>query len=407
MQNHDTAHRPGRLLAALALALAATGADAAKTPKAAKAAQAAMTVPAELPAETLTTASLAGATSERIYVADVAIAHIADGRLRVFDARAGKLIGMINMGFAGNFALSSKADEIYIATTYHSRGGRGDRVDLLEVWDAQTLGFKYEVLIPTKRAQTLNYRGMVRTTANGRFVLVQNATPATSITVVDLQQRKVAGEVPTPGCWGTLPAASHPTRFAMLCGDGKVATVTLNENGGVAERQLSEKVFDADVDAWFHTAEQVGDRYFFASFKGTIAEVDVSGAAASLKGSKGIIRATDAKQDWRPGGYQVFAVHPSGRWAVVAMHDKGREGSHKSPAKQLWTIDLASGQRIATAPGLNTASLTFSRSGNRLQALDGVAGALRVWDWGEGGKLKLVSTVKTAGEAALQLESHD
>jgi hypothetical protein len=30
-----------------------------------------------------------------------------------------------------------------------------------------------------------------------------------------------------------------------------------------------------------------------------------------------------------------------------------------------------------------------------------------VWDWGEGGKLKLVSTVKPAGEVALQLESHD
>ena len=414
MPNHHTARRPGLLLAALALALplalAATGADAAKKskePKAAKPAAAALAVPPELPAETLGGATLAGATSERIYVADVAIAHIADGRLRVFDARAGKLIGMINMGFAGNFALSSKADEIYIATTYHSRGGRGERVDLLEVWDAQTLGFKYEVLIPTKRAQTLNYRGMVRTTANGRFVLVQNATPATSITVVDLQQRKVAGEIPTPGCWGTLPAASHPTRFAMLCGDGKVATVTLDESGGVADRQVSEKVFDADVDPWFHTAEQIGDRYFFVSFKGTIAEVDVSGASASLKGSKTIVGATEAKQGWRPGGYQAFTVHPSGQWAVVSMHDKGREGSHKSPAKQLWTIELASGKRIATAPGLNTASLTFSHSGTRLQALDGVSGALRVWDWAEGGKLKLVSTVKPAGEAALQLESHD
>jgi methylamine dehydrogenase heavy chain len=363
--------------------------------------------PPELPAETLSTTTLAGATAERVYVADVAIAHIVDGRLRVFDARAGKLLGMINTGFAGNFALSAKADEIYIATTYLSRGGRGERSDVLEVWDAQTLAFKHEVLLPPKRAQTLNYRGLVRTTANGRFVLIQNATPATSLTVVDLQERKVAGEIATPGCWGTLPAASHPTRFAMLCGDGKLATVTLDDKGQVAERQVSAVSFDADRDAWFHSAEQRGDSHWFTSFHGTLTEVDVSGPVAVVKRSLPLVNAAQQKQGWRPGGFQVTALHPSGRWAVVAMHDKGREGSHKSPAKQLWVVDLASGRRVAALPGEGSVSLVFSHSGQRLQALDGTSGALRVWDWGDGGRLKLVSKVKTAGEAAVQLESHD
>jgi methylamine dehydrogenase heavy chain len=362
----------------------------------------------ELAAETLSSgATLAGATTERVYVADVMISNIADGRLRVFDARAGRLLGMINTGFAGNFAHSAKADEIYIATTYLSRGGRGERADILEVWDAQTLGFKYEVLLPTKRAQTLNYRGLVSPTGNGRFVLVQNATPATSITVVDLADKKVAGEIQTPGCWGTLPSSTHPTRFSMLCGDGKVATVTLDDQGKVADRQLSDKLFDADLDPWFHTAERVGDRWFFLSFKGMLTELDLSGAVARQVSARSIVSAADAARNWRPGGYQAFAVHPSGRWAVVAMHDQGREGSHKAPAKQLWTIDLDSGRRVASSPGLGTASLTFSKSGRRLQALDGTSGALRAWDWGDGGKLKLVSTVKPAGQAALHLESHD
>jgi methylamine dehydrogenase heavy chain len=386
------------LLAAL---LAASAGAAAPKAKAAK------TPPPELPAETLGTATLAGKTSERVYVGDVAIAHIVDGRLRVFDARAGKLLGMLATGYAGNFVVNAKADEIYNATTYLSRLGRGERTDVLEVWDAQTLALKYEVLLPPKRAQTLNYRGMVNTTANGRFVLVQNATPATSVTVVDLAERKVVGEIGTPGCWGTLPAASHPSRFAMLCGDGKLATVTLDDKGQVADRQVSDKVFDADKDAWFHTAEQIGDKHHYLSFKGVLHEVDVSGASAALKSSRDLVSAAQKKLGWRPGGYQAFAVHPSGRWAVVAMHDKGREGSHKTPAKQLWMFDLQSGKRIATAPGQGTASMTFSKSGKRLQALDGVTGALRVWEWQGGGRLKLVSMVKPAGEAALQLESHD
>ena len=390
---------------ALAAALAAAALSAGAAP--AKAA-AAKPVPPELPAETLSSGgTLAGATTERIYVADVMIFNITDGRLRVFDARAGRLMGMINTGYAGNFALSAKADALFVATTYLSRGGRGDRVDVLEVWDTQTLGFKYEVLLPPKRAQTLNYRGMVSVTGNGRFVLVQNATPATSITVVDLVEKKVATEVQTPGCWGTWPA-SGGARFSMLCGDGKVATVTLDDKGQVADRQLSDKLFDADQDAWFNTAERIGDRFFFISFKGTITELDLSGPAAKVLGSRSIAGTPqDAKRDWRPGGYQAFAVHPGGKVAVVSMHEGGREGSHKLPAKQLWVVDLATGKKVVAHPGHNTASLTFSKSGQRLQALDGVTGALNVWDWADGGKLKKVSTVKPVGQAALQLESHD
>jgi methylamine dehydrogenase heavy chain len=383
---------------AVALCLGAASANAAPKAK---------PQPPELPAETLSTSTLAGATTERIYVGDVAISHIVDGRLRVFDARAGKLLGMINTGFGGNFGLSPKSDEVYVATTYLSRGGRGERTDLLEVWDTTSLDFKYEVILPPKRAQTLNYRGLVQTTANGRFVMVQNATPATSITIVDLSERKVAGELATPGCWGTLPAAGHPSRFSMLCGDGKVATVTLDATGQVSDRQVSEKLFDADHDAWFHNAESIGDRYFFMSFKGTLTELDLGGPVASVKSSRPLVSAANQKLGWRPGGYQPFAVHPGGRFAVVAMHDKGREGSHKTPAKQLWTFDLESGKRIAVAPGQGTASMTFSRSGQRLQALDGVTGALRVWAWADGKRMKTIAMVKPAGEAALQLESHD
>ncbi len=68
---------------ALAAALSAGVAAAqAATPK---------PVPPELPAETLASGgTLAAASTERIYVADVMIFNIVDGRLRVFDARAGR-----------------------------------------------------------------------------------------------------------------------------------------------------------------------------------------------------------------------------------------------------------------------------------------------------------------------------
>jgi methylamine dehydrogenase heavy chain len=363
-------------------------------------------VPPELPAETLGPSSLQGRPTSRVYVADVAISHISDGRIRVFDAVQGKFMGMVSTGYAGNFTLSPESDALYVATSYLSRGSRGERTDVLEVHDTQTLSLKYEVILPMRRAQALNYRGLVRTTGDGRFVLVQNATPATSITVVDTRERKVAAEIQTPGCWGTLPAASG-ARFSMLCGDGKLATISLDAQGQVAARQVSEKFFDADTDAWFHHAEQVGNRYWFVSFNGQLTELDLGGEVARPVRQQNLVSPAERKAGWRPGGYQNFAVDPQGRWLVVGMHPRGAEGSHKSPAAQLWVFDLSSGKRVATHAGKGTASLTFSRNGERLHALDAVTGAMNVWRWRGAGKLQPLVTVAKAGEASLHLESHD
>jgi len=362
--------------------------------------------PPELERETLTTAVIAPEMKERVYVADIAISHISDGRIRVFDARGGKFLGMISTAYAGNFTVSDKRDEVYVATSHLARSTRGDRTDVLEVYDTGSLAFKYEVVLPPKRAQALNYRGLVRASGNGRFVLVQNATPATSITVVDLAGRKVLNEIATPGCWGILPAASHGARLSMLCGDGTVATITLDDAGQVTDKQVSGKLFDPDLDAWFHHAEQVGDRYWFVSFQGQLTELDLGAAAPQVRSQRWLVDAAQKKQGWRPGGYQNFAVDPGGRWLVLGMHDKGGEGSHKRPARQLWTFDLGSGKRVATAPGHGTVSLTFSRSGQRLNALDGEKGALRTWQF-NAGALKALAVVEPAGEAPLHLESHD
>lgn len=363
--------------------------------------------PEPLPAETLTTGGLDAAITHRVYVADIAIGHISDGRIRVFDAQRGKLLGMVSTAYAGNFTVNPRAQELYVATTHLSRSTRGERVDVLEVHDTQSLGFKHEVILPTKRAQALNYRGLVRTNSTGNWVLVQNATPATSITVVDLTQRKVLTEVATPGCWGTLPSATHAMRFSMLCGDGKVATVTLNEQGQVVDRQLSAKLFDADADAWFHHAEQVGDRYWFVSFQGVLTELNLGGPMAVVQRIHSLVSKQEQRKGWRPGGYQNFAVSPDARYLVAAMHAQGSEGSHKRPAQQLWTFDLQTGKRISTVAGRGAISLTFSNNGQRLHALDGEKGGMYVWHWSGQGPKRLMTSVVKAGEASMHLESHD
>ena len=52
-----------------------------------------------------------------------------------------------------------------------------------------------------------------------------------------------------PGCWAIYPAQSNSKRFASLCGEGNVTTVTLNDGGQEATRTSSGKFFYPDSDA--------------------------------------------------------------------------------------------------------------------------------------------------------------
>lgn len=144
----------------------------------------------------------------RMYVQDVALSHIVDGRLHIVDGATMRYEGMLGTGLTGLVALAPDRREIYVATSYLSRLNRGTRTDTVDVYDSQTLTLKEEIVIPPKHAQALPYKGVMGVTGDGRFILVQNATPASSIAVVDRKASKPVAEVPTPGCWG-IPPRKH------------------------------------------------------------------------------------------------------------------------------------------------------------------------------------------------------
>lgn len=338
----------------------------------------------------------------RIYAADIAINHIADGKLHIVDADSGKYLGVIGIGFTGQVTLSNDKREILVSTGYLSRGQRGDRADIVEVWDADTLKFKYEIPISDKRAMALQYEGLMRLSADGRWLFVQNATPATSVSVIDMQAKKMVGEVAMPGCWAIYPVQSDSKRFASLCGDGTIQTVTIDDNGAEAARKTSAKVFDADADAWFMQGEQAGDDYYFVSFKGNVARVNVAGETAAVTETWPLASKAEMQKGWRPGGYQPLAVHGDSNRLYVAMHAGGVEGSHKNPAKQIWAFDTQTKKRIARMPGHAAISLEPSADGKRLYAIDIEKASIVIFDTiGAKPKVRAVQV----GEVPIQLEA--
>lgn len=397
MRRLRTARRAARLLGPVALAVAML----ASAPGAR----------ADLPPERQTVATLDSDTTHRLYLADPAIAHLIDGRLHVIDGRSMRYLAAMSTGYVGQSVLSPDRRELYVATTYYTRLHRGQRTDVVEVYDTADLTLKHEIEIPAKHAQALNIRATIAASADGRWLFVQNGTPASSVTVVDLPARKVAAEVPTPGCWGVIPWPKDAARFATVCGDGTLATVALDDAGQPKPREAGVKFFDPDVDPIFMHYEWVGERLTFVSYGGQLVAVDVGAGGVTPQAPWPLVAGADAKAGWKPGGYQLFAVDAARQRLVVGMHPKAGDGSHKSPAQELWVFDLQAKKRVARWPGQNAVAMAMSGGTGdapRLFVLDGATNGLVALDPRASGKAggKPLARVDGFGETPVYLEAH-
>ena len=334
---------------------------------------------AQLAVEQPSVAPLPAADAYRLYLVDPAMGHLVDGRLHVVDGASMKYLALIGTGFAGTSVLSPDRKTIYVATTYYSRLVRGTRADVVEAYRSDDLTFQYEVEIPPKHVQGLQMKALGATTPDGRFLLLQNATPATSISVVDVQARRFVAEIETPGCYGVIPWPGRPRRFSALCGDGTLATYDLDDAGKLAGTRVSAPFFQPDVDPLFMHYELTGDRLTLVSYHGQVYGVDLAGEQPAFVPPWSLLDAAARKQGWRPGGYELFAID-AGR-LYVAMHDYGAEGSHKNPAKEIWVVDLKTQRRVARMPGQAVISMAVSHGeAPRLFALSGADNRLLAWD---------------------------
>ena len=355
--------------------------------------------------ETVSVAKLPPATPHRLYVSDVAISHIIDGRLHIVEGDTLKYAGLVGTGLTGLATLSPDRSEIYVATTYLAKLNRGTRTDQVDVYDSQTLALKAEIEIPPKHAQALPYKGTIAVTPDGRFIVVQNATPASSLTIVDRKAGKFVTEVPTPGCWSILPAQSVANRFTTVCGDGTLLTITLDAEGKPSGQQRSERLFDPDKDPVFTQTENNGDTYHFLSFNGQLLTANLGGPVAKIDAAWSLLTDEDRKGNWRPGGYQPFALNIEAGRIYVAMHPNGAEGSHKNPAAEIWAFDMKSRQRVERVEGNNAVSLAVSRGANPvLFAIDPLSAGLISYSTAP--KLAVGKRVDGFGEAPILIETH-
>ncbi|WP_175721505.1 amine dehydrogenase large subunit [Burkholderia anthina] len=279
-----------------------------------------------------------------VYVVDIAMPTMTDGRIYVYDADAKKLLGQIDGGFAPGLAISPDHRTSFIATTYFSRGSHGTRTDVVEMTDNATLDHTGEIVIPAKHGQHVPSPYNTAFSADGKRLYVANITPAASVTVIDAVSKKVLSEIDTAACVLAYPSGND--RFTALCESGKALTVTLDANGKEVKRTMSDAFIDVDNDPAFINASRYNGGYLFTTYHGNVRSADFNGDKPVFGKSWSLVTDAERAEGWRPGGMQQTAVQAKQHRYYVLMH-KGGDGSHKDPGTQVWVYDLKTKQRVA------------------------------------------------------------
>jgi methylamine dehydrogenase heavy chain len=332
-------------------------------------------------------------------VHDAAFFHMSDGKVYVIDADAKTLPeqvkGTFNIALMASFIQSRKRSEIYSIETFHSRGTRGDRLDVLTVWDQETLSPLGEVVWP----EPIRFMGLPRRQAmllidNDRLLAVANFSPATSVTLVDLDKREIINEIPTPGCTMIYPTGK--LGFSSLCADGRFMSTEIAADGSVVSQTRTDAFFSSDDSPIYERSAVIGEVVYFPSLAGLVHPVDVSGKVASVGDAWNLVPEAERSEKWAPGGISLIDSDDLGRFYIL-MHPDSKDGSYQGGGPEVWVYDPAKKARVLRIPlqawGL---SLGVSRGKNPLlmvtnptdmsvETYDGLTGAFvkTITDFGQ------------------------
>lgn len=326
-----------------------------------------------------------------IIAQDGAFFHMNDGKFIVLDADSddpgSRFKGMFNGSFIAQFYQSKTRPEMYVVETFHSRGHRGDRTDVLTIYDKTSLAPIGDVVIPPKRSSNMPTDFNLQLVDNETIALVYNFTPATSVSVVDVVAREFLGEIAIPGCALVYPMGGRA--FASLCADGSMLSVQLDEEGQQVSSNRSEPFFDVDGDPLMEKAAMHDGIARFPTFLGNLYPIDLSGTMPVVGKAWSLVG--DEEGGWRPGGIRVADTDSSGRLYVL-MHPDGGDGTHKNPGVEAWVFDTESKQRIDRIElRLPALTIALTRDAKPLLVATNVEMAIDVYDAASGEHLRTIA----------------
>lgn len=323
-----------------------------------------------------------------VWIYDMAAASMPDGRAYLYDGDTARVLGMLNTGYSFNaLNIPGHYREVYSAETYYARTTRGERTDVVSVYDPFMLTPVAEIEIPAKRVSTLPRLADSALTDDDRFMAVFNLTPAASLSIVDVERRRFAGEVMIPGC--AMAYGAGDRRFFALCSDGSLLLIDLDEQGAQTGAHRSEPFFNALEDPILETGVRTGTTWYFMSVLGKVYPVEISAEGPVFPDTWWYLDEKDRKDNWRIGGMQPVALHEATGRLYILMH-QGDFFTYEDPGPEVWIYDLATRKRVGKIRTRRpSASIAVSRDDNPLlYTITGDLSALDIYDAGSGGYLR-------------------
>jgi len=149
-----------------------------------------------------------------VFVDEVSFFNMHSGKVILLDVaektKNHRIKGLVDKSLIGNFLQAKTRPELYVMETFHERGSRGPRTDVLAIYDKTTLSITKELFWKdSTRLTALPERYSMTMSADERFLFVANMNPGTSFTVVDLETKEIVETIGTPGCVLTYPTGKN------------------------------------------------------------------------------------------------------------------------------------------------------------------------------------------------------
>ncbi|HWF00389.1 MAG TPA: amine dehydrogenase large subunit [Caulobacteraceae bacterium] len=355
----------------------------------------ALAQPARVTPEVSDVATLPPPNSHRLWLQDM----FTDASTQVIDADTGALKATIATSSLSSLAAGPGQRTIYVAESLWTHGNRGQRQDMITVYNGRTLKLEEEIPLPS-RALVASGAALFTLNASGTRGYVYAMQPASSVVVVDLAAGKVLRTVDIPGCARAIPWGEDG--FSSLCGDGSLATVVTS---GAPSLTRTTPFFDAEHDPVFEEspADPATSRAWFVTYSGVVHAAVLGAtpkldAAWSLQEAAGLSRAGLANGDlaWRPGGSMPMALHAASGRMFVLMHT-GEHWTHKKAGQELWVVDLGARRVLRRVPLEDPSrSIAVSQGEHPLVYVVNEKGDVAIRD-GDDPRLKTLRLVEDAG----------
>jgi len=298
------------------------------------------------------------------------------------NARLGEVAGTMNVSnFSPAMAPHMDIGRIYSYGSYYSRGRYGDRTDVMLIFDPSTALPVGEVALPELPAG-IGHPGMMGR-INDRFVGIWNVTPASTVTIVDLENEEAVGIVGMPSCSGIYPEAAG---WVSVCGDGTALYTELDASGEVTRRIQSRPFFDQRTDPVYDYSVPAADGWMFMSFEGLLRKVKVNTESMAVEvteafeinpkndGIADVNNYTPPNDDnWRIGGRQPFAYHDGEALLATLMHAGGGQETARQRGSEVWIYNMRTGNRgfrLDMGDGVTANGVLFTPGDDPLLLLD-------------------------------------